>query len=521
MTGMTVQRLLYFYEENVQEAMNELKNTLVAGASQDESLVRSAQSFIRNGAVRLVDYRPVQHEATFVVRDVQDAYVEIGFHEGAVCSCKVTPVCRHIVASFFFLYQHSESLTDWVRDWKQSADVESLNKIRNERTPLAWEQYANNLLTKLVIQDHASSFFLMEFALNDYRRQMQRIRPLEREWHVIFDTSVTLMTLVKLWPVFESFTRENERGRVRYYLDEAIQELTHQFGQLNSQHRFFAADPFYERIERYVRHLLMETTGYFNQRSAIYSAYWNEIGNQKTRGGELEFLEKHTETKDENSLLPIRQLFYLQMGNTDQLLGTLEHAAPEEVPNYLSLIRYALDKEDRVSATHMMQRLLPSVEEFLAEDPLASRYVYTLRQMERETALDGKDKEYFCQMMLPHTLEPYSYWLIEEQRFQEWQELHLFFASGISYAEACGLQMVATLSPAHAMPIYHLNILREIDEKKRDSYKQAVRHLKKMKQLAKAAGDAAYWNNYVKEIREKYRRLRALQQEMEKGNLAL
>lgn len=521
MTGMTVQRLLYFYKENVQEAMNELKNTLVAGTTQDESLVRSAQSFIRNGAVRLVDYRPVQHEATFIVRDVQDAYVEIGFHEGTSCSCKATPICRHVAACYFYLYQHTDSLSDWVRDWKQTADMESLTKVRGERTPLAWEQYANNLLTKLVIQDHASSFFLMEFALSDYRRQMQRIRPLEREWHVIFDTSVTLMTLVKLWPVFESFTRENERGRVRYYLDETTQDLKHQFRQLNAQHRFFAADPFYERIERYVRHLLIETSGYFNQRSAIYSAYWNELGNQKTRAVELDFLEKHSETKDENSLLPVRQLFYLQMGNTDQLLETLQNANPEEVPNYLSLIRYALDQGDSQSATHMMQRLLPAIEEFLVEDPLASRYVYTIRQMERELDFQAEDKEFFCRMLLPHTLEPYSHWLIDEERYKEWQELHLFFASGISYAETCGLQMVAHHSPAHAMPIYHLNILREIDEKKRDSYKQAVRHLKKMKQLAKAAGDSAYWNSYVKEIREKYRRLRALQQEMEKGNLAL
>lgn len=45
--------------------------------------------------------------------------------------------------------------------------------------------------------------------------------------------------------------------------------------------------------------------------------------------------------------------------------------------------------------------------------------------------------------------------------------------------------------------------------------------MKKMKQLAKAANETVYWNHYVQEIREKFRRLRAFQQEMEKGNLAL
>lgn len=522
MKGMTVQRLLTFYEDSVKETMDSLKDSLVAGTSQDESLVRSAQSFVRNGAVQLVDYRPVRHEAKFIVRDVQDAYVEIGFYDQTTCSCSATSTCRHTVATFFYLYQHMNSLSDWVRDWKATADQELLQNVRQDRTPLAWEQYASSLLNKLVIQDHASSFFLMEFALTDYKRQMQRIRPLEREWHVIFDTSVTLMTLVKLWPVLDSFTRENERGRVRYYLDETVQELTHQFHQLASQHRFFAADPFYERIERYVRHLLIEVDGYFMQRSNLYSAYWTELGTKKAeREKELSFLESHSETKDGHSLVAIRQLFYLQMGNKDKLLSTLHTVEPDNVPNYLGLIRYALDHDQHDTAAEMIEHLLPAMEEFFVKNPLSSRHVYAVRQLELQVDLKEDSREHFCRMLIPHTLEPYSDWLIEKQRFKEWQELHLFGQSTLSYAERCGLDIIKIHAPEMALPIYHLSVIREIEEKKRDSYKQAVRHLKKMKQLAKASNEITFWNAYIQEIREKFRRLRAFQQEMEKGNLSL
>lgn len=520
--GITVQRLLTFYEESVREAMGALKETLVAGAPQDESIVRSAQSFVRNGAVQLIDYQPVRHEATFIIRDVQDAYVHIAFYDEVSCSCAAKSLCRHTVATYFYLYQHTDSLSEWVKEWKASADADMLSKVRQERTPLAWEQYANSLLTKLVIQDHASSFFLMEFALTDYKRQMQRIRPLEREWHVIFDTSVTLMTLVKLWPVFDSFTRENERGRVRYYLDEAIQDLKHQFKQLDGQHRFFAADPFYERIERYARFLLIDAEGYFDQRREIYSQYWNELGTQKAaREKELSFLENHSETKDGNSLLQVKQLFYFQMGDTKQLLTSLESAESEDVPNYLSLINFALDKGEVETATKMMELLLPALQNYLLTEPGATRIIYSVRQMERLMSLSPESQAYFYRMLIPHTLEPYSYWLLENNHYQEWLDLHLYYGSGISYAESCGLDMLKERAPFLALPLYHLNVMREVKEKKRDSYKQAVRHLKKMKQLAKAANETTYWNSYIGEIREKFRRLRAFQQEMEKGNLAL
>ena len=519
---MTVQRLLTFYEEPVQDFMKQLDQDLLAGVAQDDSLVRSAQSFVRNGAVQLVDYAPVRHEADFVVRDVQDAYVHVSFYEHLSCSCNGRKMCRHQAAVLFYLYQHIDSLSEWVKAWRSKADRQSISEIQNNRTPLAWEQYANTLLNQLVIQDHASSFFLMEFALGDYKRQMQRIRPLEREWHVLFDSSVTLMTLIKLWPTFNSFSRENERGRVRYYLDETIQDLKHQFKQLHGQPRFFAADPFYDRIERYVKYLLTDAEGYFSQRSELYTHYWTELGTQKqARVKELDFLEKHSETKDGHSLLQLRQLFYFQLGQTERLLATMKDVPAEEVSSYLSLIQFAIEQHEIQMATQLFERLLPAIETFLDTEVRASRLIYTLRTMERQLDLSDTAKLQFYRMLIPFTLEPYSGYLIDNERYEEWADLHLYCQSGITYAETCGLDLVKEHAPFVVMPLYHLNVVREINEKKRDSYKQAVRHLKKMKQLAKAANETVYWNQYVQEIREKFRRLRAFQQEMEKGNLAL
>ena len=257
-------------------------------------------------------------------------------------------------------------------------------------------------------------------------------------------------------------------------------------------------------------------------RDRLYTHYWTELGTQKqARVKELDFLEKHSETKDGHSLLQLRQLFYFQLGQTERLLATMKDVPAEEVGSYLSLIQFAIEQHEIQMATQLFERLLPAIETFLDTEVRASRLIYTLRTIERQLDVSDEAKLQFYRMLIPFTLEPYSSYLIDNERYEEWADLHLYCQSGITYAETCGLDLVKEHAPFVVMPLYHLNVVREINEKKRDSYKQAVRHLKKMKQLAKAANETVYWNQYVQEIREKFRRLRAFQQEMEKGNLAL
>ena len=118
-------------------------------------------------------------------------------------------------------------------------------------------------------------------------------------------------------------------------------------------------------------------------------------------------------------------------------------------------------------------------------------------------------------------IQSYSSLLLKEKRYRDWMALHQSANSSLEYAEACGLSIVKEEAPEVLLPLYHHYATRYILEKNRYSYKQAVRIWKKMKAIAKKTNDSDYWNAYVETIREKYRRLRALQQEIEKGNLPL
>ena len=117
-------------------------------------------------------------------------------------------------------------------------------------------------------------------------------------------------------------------------------------------------------------------------------------------------------------------------------------------------------------------------------------------------------------------LQPFSTYLISNGRYGEWAALHQLYPSSISYLELCGLKDVLVEAPAVTLPLYHVYAMEEIRQRSRMNYKQAVRIWKSMKTAAKKAGKTAYFETYMQIVRAQYKRLRALQEEIERGNLS-
>ena len=56
-------------------------------------------------------------------------------------------------------------------------------------------------------------------------------------------------------------------------------------------------------------------------------------------------------------------------------------------------------------------------------------------------------------------------------------------------------------------------------QKSRQNYKQAVRIWRAMKSAAKKAGKLDYFESYMEAVQQQFKRLRALQEEINKSNL--
>lgn len=81
------------------------------------------------------------------------------------------------------------------------------------------------------------------------------------------------------------------------------------------------------------------------------------------------------------------------------------------------------------------------------------------------------------------------------------------------------LKEIAASDPEALIPAYHREVAFFIDQKNRSSYKEAARYLKKLRTLYKKAKKQKVWERYIQLLSSHYKRLRALQEELQKGKL--
>jgi hypothetical protein len=121
--------------------------------------------------------------------------------------------------------------------------------------------------------------------------------------------------------------------------------------------------------------------------------------------------------------------------------------------------------------------------------------------------------------LLPHTYERYDERLMRMGDYRRWVDLQMAIKADPDRLEASDLRKVGSAQMRLLLPLYHQSIERHIENKNRESYKTAVYYLVKLRDCYYKIKSPQLWNAYLDHMREKYSRLRALQEEMKKGKL--
>ena len=98
-------------------------------------------------------------------------------------------------------------------------------------------------------------------------------------------------------------------------------------------------------------------------------------------------------------------------------------------------------------------------------------------------------------------------------------EIHSLVGFSVWEIEKDILKEIAASDPEALIPSYHRAAAFFIDQKNRSAYKEAARHLKKLRTLYKKAKKQQVWERYISQLSASYKRLRALQEELQKGKL--
>jgi hypothetical protein len=121
--------------------------------------------------------------------------------------------------------------------------------------------------------------------------------------------------------------------------------------------------------------------------------------------------------------------------------------------------------------------------------------------------------------LLPYSYAAYDAFLFETGDYLRWCELQAYIGVDLAWIGKDRINVVAASSPETLVILYHQSIQQQIDLKNRQSYREAVRQLKKLRTLYKKLKRLPEWDEFFELLVDKTKRLRAFQEECQRGKL--
>lgn len=526
--GLSVSSLAHEYKDFILQQLEQIERALHPSVTEDEELVRRALFAVRNKSVVFSRYIPTYGVLYTAVQDVRPTEVSVHFKSNTiVCNCPQEGWCRHKVSVVLSLYQHLDSVQDWSAKWRAKKGV-NLHLLATERTPANWLAMVNEVMAHSLPEGRQIEPFLLSSIVDNAHSKLKKHLPFEREWQPLYNLFMEIAVLNKLWQHIIQTDANLKNDYFEYFFDrrfEAIQNTVH---ELSGKSRLFATDPFYDVLQNLVRELLLERNNFFNRRLNLYLLFWDTIFIEKRR---IEEERNHIESLIENPssklsedvpLPTVLTLFHILLKNYDALEKNLPMIRTEQLDIYLGLAKFSFSHNDDIAGEMILKATTPHLNDFINKHLLPQQRQMSVRRINSlfdNIKLTEQEELMLYSAFGVYGVQPYSSYLLKTKRYEDWAALHQLYPSSISYLESCGLKDVLDEAPEVTLPLYHYYALEEVKQKSRMNYKQAVRIWKLMKSAAKKSGKTNYWTDYIQAVREQYKRLRALQEELEKGNL--
>lgn len=522
---LSISQLANEHQPFIFAKLKEAEQHLHPSSTEDEELVRRAVFSVRNKSVAFERFNPTTSILYATVQDVRPASLEIDFaSETLECSCPQANWCRHKVGALLALYQYFDSVQNWAGAWRAQKSVQ-LKTLADERSPDSWRRMANEVLSRLLPAGRMLDGYALSAVRTDALERLRRHMPFEREWQPVYKLFMELTILNRVWGHLNETTPgiSFDTPYMKYFLEQSMHGIEATFSEFSARSRLFAIDPFYDAMQQQVRSLLLDRQGLFANRLQIYMLLWAVLFYEKPRRERelATILALEDEVKD-GSLHAVKLMFYVLLQKEDLLLEGISNATVDNLYDLFELAIFAKRAGELTSLTVILREILPLLGQFLQEVVPASQHAYYVRNFQmlyEQIELTEEEEAYLYSAFGMYGLQPYSLFLIKKERYAEWAALHQLNFSSFSYLEMCGLKDVLQGAPAAVLPLYHVYAMAEVEQKSRMNYKQAVRIWKKMRHAAKRAGKMTYFENYMQTIRAEFKRLRALQEEIEKGNL--
>ena len=525
-----------------------IQGELNPGVDEGKNVVSKGLLLFRQNLVSNVKVR--DEEAYAEVQDVTPVSVELNFSFPLLskCSCPQSSWCRHQMAAFFVLYNKVGRVSEWIQHWRNhsqpndsSNSLDELMKkhsstgvlrkasdLLNERktrgnTPEEWWQFFETLLKQEDLELFKKQPYLMDVLVQNITKRFMKEAPFEREWKPLYQLFATFFLSIKIDLFLQNRNVELNREQYSMY-DFLLGEMEEAVEKLSIHATPFSFDPYLAFLKKETVKMSESPEYSTMMKAEIYRFLWFYLFKQKSwRREEVSRLEaQENEDSTFHHVALLHQ--YLLLEETEKAKEITEKLGSELVAfSEFWLGKFFLGKRYEIGL-FLLKNILSRMPDYIKQLDYyeASRFVRWFIRVLPMDWLVEKDRSLVNELllsMLPYSFFTYHEYLIGVKAYREWIELQKYMSYSIQEMEGMGLREIVKEDPELALPLYYNGVVDSIEQKNRDSYKQAVRYLKKIRTIYKKLKKTDKWDVYFNHILEKYRRLRAFQEECRKGKL--
>ncbi|MDD3654616.1 MAG: SWIM zinc finger family protein [Desulfotomaculaceae bacterium] len=454
----------------------------------------------------------------------------------STCTCQEKTYCKHIAATFFCIYARHYSPESNARAKQpppkkiagSHKKIDSIAQPGPEGLVEVWfsifereygqaYRFVKQYFKPFVDHEYYNHFYKV------YDEFKKKVNVYCNNWPLEFQNLYQTYANLYILTHLEDASQKYDKIRWEYYIIEGYEKDL--IGNLPTALNFDHLDKFMPLLQNAMdiirKRLFQKNSPLFNW-LLIYRCMYSILGHDpQWVHNETTFLEEIMREADKNHRhfynATIALAHYrFQSGLTNEALIILQQLNNPRLVDLHYYLDFFYTSEQWNTLYQWLNWLIMRMEN--NQDSLGEIFDYCVAAMEK-----SHDAEKFVQILksgLPQSLEHYATILLHARRHQEWAELRACYWSAsdeeVIEKEA---DLVKSREPIALIPIYHQWVLRLIEERNRRSYQNAVKILKKLRSIYKEQKMIHSWNVYISQLAARYTRMRAFQEELQKGGL--
>lgn len=530
------------YRELLQAAAQDLKAILWSEREEDAKLVQKGLLLYRQGLVYKV--RLENDNVMASVQDVTPVQVELNLHfiQTSECSCPAEGICRHQLAVFFHAYAQVGSVMEWIEEWRQPIQerkvakdlgiqrAKDLLKVTGSTKPDydRWVEAFRSSFTSIMNGQKGTKPYLVSELFHVYERKIRASAPVEQEWKQLYNLIATVHS-------FQSLMQFSEERRFsiddinRYYsnlLYQLIDDVDDLVEKLNVHALPFAFDNFMEKLKNDAYLLVSEEPIFEFEATHLYIILWTKLFRKKQ--WHEEELPKIHEAYQKKATLPTIIAYihqHIMLREDEEALRILSLLNEDATPFMVYwLERLTSGKEwKRMGAyvdafAQLIRPYIQTLNDHYARMDFTRVVSKTIGTYASETKKYDMYEKILIQA-LPYSYRGYDEFLFDQGSYEKWCDLQGYIGFDINSIPTEKIRLLQKERPDVLLPLYHQSIQQHIDMKNRGNYREAVKQLKKLRTLYKKLKRPDDFQEFLKILLDKTRRLRAFHQECERGKL--